>query len=297
MKRITLITVLFLTYLAGLAQVVVRNTDGSKSIWVEDMRRNRSYQIEFVAFMMIKNRFDVNTQRQTNGLNVIVSNEDPVTKKERYDDENHYIRSDIGFIGKHINEEGNREFILMESPHAETILNLEFFSNDPKAMCIKVRKYDSNKSILEMTVLKKVTIRNRDEVSKILEMVQKYYNSGTIYTRDLDGNTTIYKTVDDPPRFPDGEAALMKFLSSHIQYPPAAMEKKISGKVVVQFVIEADGSIGKVKVVRSIDPDLDNEAIRVVQLLPNFIPGRLNGVPVSVWYTLPISFKLTSDKQ
>ena len=71
-----------------------------------------------------------------------------------------------------------------------------------------------------------------------------------------------------------------------------AMENNIQGRVVVQFVVTSTGKIGEVKVVRSKDPDLDKEAVRVVKSLPNFIPGKMNGQAVNVWYTLPITFKL-----
>ena len=102
----------------------------------------------------------------------------------------------------------------------------------------------------------------------------------------------IFKSVEQMPTFPGGYAALMKYLSSHIQYPTAAAEKGIDGKVIVQFVVTKTGKVGEVKVVRSKDRDLDAEAVRVCRSLPDFIPGRQNGQPVSVWYTLPVTFKL-----
>ena len=71
-----------------------------------------------------------------------------------------------------------------------------------------------------------------------------------------------------------------------------AMENGVQGRVVVQFVVTKDGSVGQVKVMRGKDPDLDKEAVRVVKSLPRFIPGKMNGQAVNVWYTLPISFKL-----
>ena len=94
------------------------------------------------------------------------------------------------------------------------------------------------------------------------------------------------------PRFPGGEAELMKYLSSHINYPTMAMENNVQGRVVVQFVVTKTGKIGEVKVVRSVDRDLDKEAVRVCKTLPDFIPGKMNGQAVNVWYTLPVSFKL-----
>lgn len=105
----------------------------------------------------------------------------------------------------------------------------------------------------------------------------------------------IFTAVEQMPTFPGGEAALMSYLSSHIKYPAAAAENGISGRVVVQFVVTKDGSIGQVKVVKSVDPDLDKEAQRVVKTLPKFNPGRMNGQAVSVWYTLPVSFKLANN--
>ncbi len=102
----------------------------------------------------------------------------------------------------------------------------------------------------------------------------------------------IFKSVEQMPQFPGGEAALMKYLSSHINYPPMAAENNIQGRVVVQFVVDKTGRVGEVKVVRSVDKDLDKEAVRVCKSLPKFTPGRQNGQAVSVWYTLPVTFKL-----
>lgn len=102
----------------------------------------------------------------------------------------------------------------------------------------------------------------------------------------------VFTAVEQMPQFPGGEGELMKYISSHIKYPPMAMENGVQGRVVVQFVVTKDGSVGQVKVMRGKDPDLDKEAVRVVKSLPRFIPGKMNGQAVNVWYTLPISFKL-----
>ena len=94
------------------------------------------------------------------------------------------------------------------------------------------------------------------------------------------------------PQFPGGEAELMKYVANHIKYPTMAAENNIQGRVVVKFVVKKDGSVGEVQVLRGKDPDLDKEAVRVVRTLPKFIPGKMNGQAVSVWFTLPINFKL-----
>ena len=102
----------------------------------------------------------------------------------------------------------------------------------------------------------------------------------------------VFISVEQMPQFPGGEAALLKYLSSHINYPPMAAENNIQGRVVVQFVINKTGMVGEVKVIRSVDKELDMEAVRVCKSLPKFTPGRQNGQAVSVWYTLPVTFKL-----
>ncbi len=102
----------------------------------------------------------------------------------------------------------------------------------------------------------------------------------------------VFRAVEQMPQFPGGDAELMKYLSKNIKYPTMAMENNIQGRVVVQFVVTKTGSIGEVKVIRSVDPDLDREAIRVCKSLPKFIPGKMNGQAVNVWYTLPVNFKL-----
>lgn len=102
----------------------------------------------------------------------------------------------------------------------------------------------------------------------------------------------VFTAVEQMPQFPGGDAELMKHIQKNLKYPPVAMENNIQGRVVVQFVVTKTGKIGEVKVVRSKDPDLDKEAVRVVKTLPDFIPGKMNGQAVAVWYTLPITFKL-----
>ena len=102
----------------------------------------------------------------------------------------------------------------------------------------------------------------------------------------------IFTAVEQMPQFPGGDAELYKWISSHIKYPTMAAENNIQGRVTVRFVVKEDGSIGRVEVLRGKDPDLDKEAQRVVKTLPKFIPGKMTGRAVQVWYTLPLHFKL-----
>lgn len=102
----------------------------------------------------------------------------------------------------------------------------------------------------------------------------------------------IFNAVEEPPTFPGGMEAMYAFMKKELRYPEMAAQNNIQGRVIVQFVVEKDGSIGEVKVVRKVDSDLDKEAVRMVKSMPKFIPGRMNGQSVRVWYTLPVNFKL-----
>ena len=104
--------------------------------------------------------------------------------------------------------------------------------------------------------------------------------------------TKVFDVVEQMPSFPGGDAELMKFLNSHIKYPAVAEENGIQGRVVATFVVERDGSITDVKVIKSVDPSLDKEAIRVLKSMPKWIPGKQNGSAVRVKYTVPVTFRL-----
>lgn len=102
----------------------------------------------------------------------------------------------------------------------------------------------------------------------------------------------VFDVVEQMPQFPGGDAALFEYLSNHIKYPTIAEENGVQGRVIVTFVVERDGSITDVKVVKSVDPSLDGEASRVVKGMPRWIPGKQNGSAVRVKYTVPVTFRL-----
>jgi protein TonB len=141
---------------------------------------------------------------------------------------------------------------------------------------------------------------------------------GTMYGQTLEREPQVIKTEEDAssraisklkklnqtiqsndkmPEFPGGDAALMAFLRSHIHYPLGAAKFGVEGRVVVQFVVQKDGSVTEIKVAKSVDKELDEEAIRVCKLLPKFKPAVVDGEPAAVWYTLPVTFKLQKQPQ
>ena len=108
-----------------------------------------------------------------------------------------------------------------------------------------------------------------------------------------DYGDVIYVVTETMPEFPGGMQEMMRFINENIVYPVEAAQKGIQGRAICQFVVEKDGSISNVVVIRSSgDRDLDNEAIRVVQSMPQWKPGKQRGVPVRVQYTIPVSFRL-----
>lgn len=102
-------------------------------------------------------------------------------------------------------------------------------------------------------------------------------------------------TLESMPSFPGGQTALFQFLSRTIKYPVLAEYNKIQGRVIVGFYVDVDGTVTDVQVKKSVDPTLDKEAIRVVKSMPKWNPGKKNGKPVRVEYTMPITFRL-ADK-
>ncbi len=107
-----------------------------------------------------------------------------------------------------------------------------------------------------------------------------------------DSQEEIFSVVEEQPLYPGGNAAMMKFLSNNIKYPVAAQEKGTQGRVITNFVVEKDGSLSDIQVIRGVDPSLDAEAIRVIQSMPNWKPGTQKGETVRVRYTLPVVFRL-----
>ena len=147
-------------------------------------------------------------------------------------------------------------------------------------------------------------------IAYIADLDALYFN-GKLYYRQKDkaptmatttaetntNNEKVYNSVEYPPKFPGGDAALMKYVATHIQYPTMAQVNNVQGNVVLRFVVEKDGSIGEVRVARSKGDDLDKEAVRMAKTLPNFIPGKQDGKPVRVWYTMPVNFNLQNNNE
>ena len=127
-----------------------------------------------------------------------------------------------------------------------------------------------------------------DEGQEVLKQNQQVVEK----VEQKEEETKVFEVVEQMPQFPGGDAALMQFLNSHIKYPVVAEENGIQGRVVCTFVVERNGSITDVRVIKSVDPSLDKEAVRVLKSMPSWIPGKQNGSAVRVKYTVPVTFRL-----
>ncbi len=105
----------------------------------------------------------------------------------------------------------------------------------------------------------------------------------------------IFVAVEQQAEFPGGTAAMMKWLNNNVRYPESAQQNDIQGRVIVKFVVEKDGSIGKAEILKGVDRDLDREALRVVKKMPKWQPGKNNGVAVRSYFNLPVVFKLQNQ--
>jgi protein TonB len=143
--------------------------------------------------------------------------------------------------------------------------------------------------VVEEEVEVKMDIKTEDDQSQ--RQVQTYIPPPPPKPAE-EATEEIFVVVEEQPEFPGGSTAMMKFLSDNIRYPVIAQENGIHGRVICNFVVERDGSITDAQVVRGVDPSLDREAIRVIQQMPRWKPGKQRGAAVRVRFTLPVVFRL-----
>lgn len=110
--------------------------------------------------------------------------------------------------------------------------------------------------------------------------------------KEVDTSGRVFTVVQQMPEFPGGQASLLKYLATRIKYPAIAQENGIQGRVSCSFVVDTDGSLKNIEVIRGIDPSLDREAVRVIREMPKWNPGVQNNMAVAVKYTVPVTFRL-----
>ena len=174
------------------------------------------------------------------------------------------------------------------------LTTLLFFSSMTKIGDIK-DKFDESKQV-ENGVVSDDSLAHASEAEKATSAVKSATETGEKAVESSDPKTEftgkVYYIVEQMPEFPGGLTVLMNYLRANIHYPAAAQSAGIEGRVLVSFIVEPDGSVSNAKLVRSVDANLDQEALRVVSEMPNWTPGKQGGNAVRVRYSLPIAFKL-----
>ena len=127
-------------------------------------------------------------------------------------------------------------------------------------------------------------VTNKEVVENVAQVTEE--------VQEAEKEPEPFVVVEEMPTFPGGDVALLKYIMEHTQYPEVAKENNIQGRVIIRFCVTAKGGVSQVSVLKGVDPELDKEAIRVVNTLPPFKPGKQGGKPVPVWYMVPITFTL-----
>ena len=227
-----------------------------------------------------------------------------------------YMKANQYFEERRLAEMGEQVEVLIDmTPEAEEPEPVQERLEQEKPEVLPEEVLNTIK-VTELAIVEDDMVNKEDEIKTQEEQLESLHSAGSVdfdqgtdnkvVTREFKNEVVVeekaerpkevveqvFTAVEQMPQFPGGEAALMKYLQSHINYPPMAAEMNVQGKVIVQFVVDKTGKVGEVKVVRSVDKELDREAARVCKSLPKFTPGRQNGQAVSVWYTLPVNFRL-----
>lgn len=164
----------------------------------------------------------------------------------------------------------------------------------PPAEAVQQAKYvppvvvDSVKpeEVVQLMTMDEAQVEVKNE--EVVEIVQEVKEE----VQEEEAEPEPFVVVEEMPMFPGGDVELLKYIAEHTNYPEVAKENNIQGRVIVRFCVTAKGGVNQVSVLKGVDPELDAEAIRVVNSLPPFKPGKQGGKPVPVWYMVPITFTL-----
>ena len=138
--------------------------------------------------------------------------------------------------------------------------------------------------------IEETTIASAEDQSEFVEITDDV----PVVVEEPEEEQQIFQVVENMPEFPGGTAALMQYLRKNIKYPTICQEQGIQGRVIVQFVVNKDGSICDAEVIKPVNPYLDKEALRVINGMPKWKPGEQRGKPVRVKFTVPVQFKLSN---
>ena len=179
--------------------------------------------------------------------------------------------------------------------NAETVN--DYVYQQPQKKMIKKGKKNATAQVGNQTIeIIPDTVSNVAAKPKAAEKPVDVIHAKEVFT-PLEQDERYFDVVEQMPEYPGGPQALFKYIGENIHYPEAAEKAGIQGRVIATFVVKKDGSIDKVKVVKSVSPELDEEALRCINAMPKWTPGMQKGQAVNVKYTIPISFRLDKPKK
>lgn len=252
-------------------------------------------------------------------VNEVVSSDDNGKEKSEKEGLTLFMNEDGSFLvkgtiltldGLKMNKADAVNIVIDENVKQEDVAKVKEFLREHNVMKINLIKAETNKEITSLSVneltspnimidgvvsdenaLKNLNPETIDEVK-----VDKDKNSIIITTKAKESETAAHEeefvVVEEMPQFPGGNEAMQKYIAENLKYPKTAIKGE-QGRVIVSFVINKRGKVGDVKLIRSVSPELDAEAVRVIQDMPDWIPGKQRGKAVNVRYTIPIVFKLS----
>lgn len=252
-------------------------------------------------------------------VNEAVSSDDNGKEKSEKEGLTLFMNADGNFLvkgtiltldGLKMNKADAVTIVIDENVKQEDVAKVKEFLREHNVMKINLIKAETNKEITSLSVneltspnimidgvvsdenaLKNLNPETIDEVK-----VDKDKNSIIITTKARESETAAHEeefvVVEEMPQFPGGNEAMQKYIAENLKYPKTAIKGE-QGRVIVSFVINKRGKVGDVKLIRSVSPELDAEAVRVIQDMPDWIPGKQRGKAVNVRYTIPIVFKLS----
>ncbi|MEG0888049.1 MAG: M56 family metallopeptidase [Bacteroides sp.] len=205
------------------------------------------------------------------------------------------LKNRIKMMNKKRTKEIGRTKYLLFLPLATLLMifsNIETVARTTKSIAKEVILNVENK-INEEAVEKMNSTTLTTETSEMTPPQDKKKVSKDTKTKEetKEEDEKVHGMAEKMPDFPGGMEALMTYINKTIKYPEKAMKENISGRVIVQFIVRKDGTVTNPRVVKGVDPELDAEAMRIVSIMPKWIPGEVNGKPASVKYTVPVMFK------
>jgi len=163
-------------------------------------------------------------------------------------------------------------------PPAETVAQVRYVA---PVVVDSVKPED----IKQLMTADQAQVEVKNEEVSVVEEVQEE-------VKEEEAPTEVFVVVEEMPAYPGGDKAMMEFIYANIQYPEIAKENNIQGRVILRFCVTYKGGVDQVQIIRGVDKSLDEEAARVIKMLPAWKPGKQGGKPVNVWYSVPVTFQL-----